>query len=157
MKLNASMTRILDDFVSSEIQEPARLLVVDDEDGVRHFIVRVLSEAGYRVEAVASGAEALEAVDRGEEFDLVVSDVRMPGLSGPQFVEQLRRKEADMKVLYVTGDSDQLFMERETLWVDEAFLDKPFTARGILESVSLLLFGHIAPPDPDGISGAPRH
>ena len=48
-------------------------------------------------------------------------------------------------------------MERETLWVDEAFLDKPFTARGILESVSLLLFGHIAPPDPDGISGAPRH
>ena len=62
-----------------------------------------------------------------------------------------------MKVLYVTGDSDQLFIERETLWVDEAFLDKPFTARGILESVSLLLFGHIAPPDPDGISGAPRH
>ena len=157
MKLNASMTRILDDFVSSEIHEPPRLLVVDDEDGVRQFIARVLCNAGYRVETVASGAEALETVDRGEQFDLVVSDVRMADLSGPQFVEQLRRRETDMKVLYVTGDSDQLFIERETLWVDEAFLDKPFTARGILESVSLLLFGHIAPPDPDGISGAPRH
>ena len=159
MELGTSMTRILDDFVSSGTHdpEPPRLLVVDDEDGVRQFISRVLHEAGYRVEAVASGAEALDAVDRGGEFDLVVSDVRMPGLSGPQFVEQLRRKETDMKVLYVTGYSDQLFMERETLWVDEAFLDKPFTATGILESVSLLLFGHIAPPEPGGISGAQRH
>jgi len=157
VKLGTSMTRILDDFVSSEKHAPPHLLVVDDDEGVRHFIERVLVEGGYRVETAAGGAEALEAVDHGEKFDLVVSDVRMPGLSGPQFVEQLRRKETDMKVLYVTGFSDQLFDERETLWFDEAFLDKPCTPNAILESVALLLYGHIVPPQPGGISGAPQH
>jgi hypothetical protein len=51
-----------------------------------------------------------------------------------------------MKVLYLTGYADQLFDEREMLWQDEAFLDKPCTANGLLESVSLLLFGRLAPP-----------
>jgi CheY-like chemotaxis protein len=151
------MTRMLNDSVSSETHGPPHLLVVDDEDIVRRFIVRVLGDAGYRVDEVASGAEALDAVDRGEKFDLVVSDVRMPGLSGPQFVEQLRRKEADMKVLYITAYSDQLFDERETLWVDEAFLEKPFTPRGIRESVALLLFGHTTPPESGASFDAPRH
>ena len=159
MKLSASMTRILNDFVSIEIHdaERPRILVVDDDEGVRHFISRVLCNAGYRVETVASGTEALDAVDRGEKFDLIVSDVRMPNLSGPQFVEQLRRRDSDMKVLYVTGYSDQLFEERETLWIDEAFLEKPFTPRAILESVALLLYGHLAPPESSGEFGAPRH
>ena len=159
MKIGASMTRILNDFVSSETHdaEPPGILVVDDEESVRHFIARVLTNAGYRVETMASAAEALEAVDRGGKYDLIVSDVRMPNLSGPHFIEQLRRKETDMKVLYVTGYSDQLFEERETLWVDEAFLEKPFTPRAILESVALLLYGHIAPPEPGGEFGAPRH
>jgi two-component system, cell cycle sensor histidine kinase and response regulator CckA len=157
--MGASMTRILNDFVSSEIHdaEPPRILVVDDEEGVRYFIARVLGNAGYRVEKVASGADALAAVDRGEKFDLIVSDVRMPDLSGPHFIEQLRSKEPDVKVLYVTGYPDQLFGERETLWLDEAFLDKPFTARGILESVALLLFGRLAPPGPGRNFGAPRY
>ena len=157
--MGASMTRILNDFVSAETHdaEQPHILVVDDEEGVRHFIARVLCNAGYRVETVASGADALEAVDRGEKFDLIVSDVRMPNLSGPHFIEQLRRSEADMKVLYVTGYSDQLFEERETLWVDEAFLEKPFTPRAILESVALLLYGHLAPPESGGEFGASRH
>ena len=153
------MTRILNDFVSHQIQnaELPRVLVVEDEDSVRRFTARVLSDAGYRVEAAASAEEALEALDRGERFDLIVSDVCMPGLSGPRFVEQLRRREADTKVLYVTGYPDQLFDEREKLWVDEAFLDKPFTVRGILESVALLLYGHLAPPQSGNVFGAPRH
>jgi two-component system, cell cycle sensor histidine kinase and response regulator CckA len=157
VKLSSSMTRILEDFVSSERHDAPHLLVVDDDEAVRHFIERVLLEGGYRVETAADGAEALDAVDHGEKFDLVVSDVCMPGLSGPQFVEQLRRKETDMKVLYVTGFSDQLFKERETLWVDEAFLDKPCSPNAILESVALLLFGHITPPESGGVFGAPQH
>jgi two-component system, cell cycle sensor histidine kinase and response regulator CckA len=128
------------------LHELSRLLVVDDEDGVRRYVARVLSSAGYAVETAASAAEGLDAVHRGGAFDLVVSDVRMPVMTGPEFIAALRREESGVKVLYLTGYADQLFEEREMLWEDEAFLDKPCSASGLLESVSLLLFGHLAPP-----------
>jgi two-component system cell cycle sensor histidine kinase/response regulator CckA len=127
-------------------RESSRLLVVDDDDGVRRYVARVLSEAGYQVETAANGAEGLKVVHSGATFDLIVSDVRMPQMTGPQFIAELRRQETDIKVLYLTGYVDQLFKERETLWQDEAFLDKPCSPNGLLESVSLLLFGHLAPP-----------
>jgi two-component system, cell cycle sensor histidine kinase and response regulator CckA len=122
------------------------LLVVDDDEAVCRFVARVLSEAGYVVETAHSGSEALAAVGHGAKFDLVVSDVHMPSMSGPLFIEQLRRSEADLKVLYLTGYCDQLFDERGALWADEAFLDKPCTVQGLLESVALMLYGHLAPP-----------
>jgi len=131
---------------ASARRESSRLLVVDDDDGVRRYVARVLSEAGYQVETAANGAEGLKAVHGGATFDLIVSDVRMPQMTGPEFIAELRRQETDIKVLYLTGYVDQLFMERETLWQDEAFLDKPCSPNSLLESVSLLLFGHLAPP-----------
>ena len=136
---------------------PARILVVDDEDTVRAFIARVLRDAGYVVDTAASGTEGLEAVDQGAAFDLVVSDVRMPQMSGPRFIAQLRRKEADTRVLYLTGYTDQLFDERDALWMNEAFLDKPCTIQGLLESVALMLTGHIPPSKPRNFFGEPRH
>ena len=131
---------------AAELHESSRLLVVDDDDSVRKYVARVLIDAGYAVEMAASAAEGLEAVHRGATFDLIVSDVRMPEMTGPEFIAALRREETDMKVLYLTGYADQLFDEREMLWQDEAFLDKPCTPNSLLESVSLLLFGHLAPP-----------
>ena len=147
MKLNVSGSRILQGVTSlfTADSTPKRVLVVDDEDSVRRFIARVLQGAGYIVETAATGPEGLEAFDRGAAFDIIVSDVRMPGMSGPRFIAELRRKEADVKVLYLTGYADQLFSERETLWEDEAFLDKPCTMKGLLESVELLMTGRILP------------
>jgi two-component system cell cycle sensor histidine kinase/response regulator CckA len=131
---------------AAELRESSRLLVVDDEDGVRKYISRVLSQAGYAVETAGSAAEGLKAVQRGATFDLIVSDVRMPQMTGPQFIAEVRRQESAVKVLYLTGYADQLFDEREMLWEDEAFLDKPCSPNSLLESVSLLLFGRIIPP-----------
>jgi two-component system cell cycle sensor histidine kinase/response regulator CckA len=125
---------------------PKRILVVDDEDGVRRLVARLLTRAGYNVESACDGDDALETFCNGGKFDLIVSDVRMPGISGPRLVEKIRRVESDVKVLYLTGYADQLFIERELLWEDEAFLDKPFTAPGLLESVSLMVYGHTSPP-----------
>ena len=125
----------------------ARILVVDDEKSVCRFVSRALTSDGYKVDTAYSAATALEKFDAGETFDLVVSDVRMPSLSGPRFVEQLRRMGSDAKVLYLTGYNDQLFSERHNaLWADEAFLDKPCTVKGLLESVALMLYGHLTPP-----------
>ena len=124
----------------------ARILVVDDEKSVCRFVSRALGADGYQVETAYSAATALEKFDAGETFDLVVSDVRMPTMSGPRFVEQLRRLGSDVKVLYLTGYNDQLFSERHALWADEAYLDKPCTVKGLLESVALMLYGHLVPP-----------
>ena len=150
MKLTATTTRVLQSVAAlvKPAAAPARVLVVDDEEGVRRFVARVLRSAGYVVETGAGGTEALEAISKGDAFDLVVTDVRMPGMSGPQFIGQLRRHDAGTKVLYLTGFNDQLFDERGTLWEGEVFLDKPCTVNGLLESVALLLTGHVAPIKP---------
>ena len=125
---------------------PKRILVVDDEDSIRRLVSRLLTRAGYAVESACDGDDAIETFCNGGKFDLIVSDVRMPGISGPRLVEKLRRVASDVKVLYLTGFADQLFLERELLWEDEAFLDKPFTSPGLLESVSLMVYGHTSPP-----------
>jgi len=122
---------------------PRRILVVDDEEVVCNFVARVLRAEGYVVETACSGTEALEAVAGGATFDLVISDVRMPAMSGPRFVEHLRRSEPDIKVLYLTGYDEQLFTEREMLWTDESFLEKPCSITGLREAVSLALDGRL--------------
>ena len=126
---------------------PSRVLVVDDDDAVRKFVKLVLDEDGYIVDGSASGADALARTRDGQVYDLVVADVCMPGMSGPQLVARLRQTGSFAKVLYVTGFADQLFEERnDQLWAEEAFLDKPCTVQGLREAVSLLLNGQIEGP-----------
>ena len=127
---------------------PISVLIVDDEPSVQRFVERVLSEAGYSTKVAGDGPEALEVASRMEEFDLVVTDVMMPQMTGDELARRLRVQHPTVKVLYLTGFSDRLFKEKVTLWADEAFLDKPCTVKGLLEAVSLLLFGSFdAPPN----------
>jgi CheY-like chemotaxis protein len=125
---------------------PISVLIVDDEPSVQRFVERVLSEAGYATKVAGDGPEALEVASRMEEFDLVVTDVMMPQMTGDELARRLRAQRPTVKVLYLTGFSDRLFKEKVTLWADEAFLDKPCTVKGLLEAVSLLLFGSFDAP-----------
>jgi CheY-like chemotaxis protein len=125
---------------------PVSVLIVDDEPSVQRFVERVLSEAGYSTTVAGDGPEALEMASRMEEFDLVVTDVMMPQMTGDELARRLRVQRPTVKVLYLTGFSDRLFKEKVTLWADEAFLDKPCTVKGLLEAVSLLLFGSVEAP-----------
>jgi two-component system, cell cycle sensor histidine kinase and response regulator CckA len=123
----------------------ARVLIVDDEAPIRVFVTRALGGAGYEVVSAADGAEALEIAERQGPFDLCVIDVLMPGIKGDELARRLRRAHPDLKILYFTGYSDRLFAETPTLAANEAFLDKPVTVDGLLQAVSLLLFGRIQP------------
>jgi len=122
-----------------------RLLIVDDEDGVLRYVDRVLSEAGYQTSMAANGAEAIDMVKKLGSIDVLVTDVMMPGITGDELARQLRVSERGLKVLYLTGYSDRLFKEKAALWADEAFLEKPFTVKGLREAVSLLVFGRFDP------------
>jgi CheY-like chemotaxis protein len=125
-----------------------RILVVDDEASILRFAERALSKAGYEVVVASDGLEALRLVEtQPRPFDLFVIDILMPQMRGDELARQLRQRDPDVKVLYVTGYSDRLFENRKTLWEHEAFVEKPVAVKGLEEAVSLLLFGHINRPD----------
>ena len=123
------------------------VLIVDDEEPVRKFVDRVLREAGYKTALASDGPDAIEVAKRMESLDILVTDVMMPQMTGDELARRLRQTEQrGLKVLYLTGFSDRLFKEKVTLWADEAFLDKPCGVKGLLQAVSLLLFGRLDAP-----------
>ena len=125
---------------------PQSVLIVDDEEAVLRFVERVLQDAGYKTTVAPDGPEALEAAAKLGPFDMLVTDLMMPRMGDDELARRMRLAEPQLKVLYLTGYSDRLFREKNTLWEDEAFLDKPCTVTGLLQAVSLLLLGRVDPP-----------
>ncbi len=105
-----------------------RVLLVEDEDGVRSFATRALKRQGYEVLEAASGVEALEVLEQFDgTIDLVVSDVVMPEMDGPSLLKELRKTHKDLKFVFMSGYPDDAFAK--TLDENEVygFLAKPFT------------------------------
>jgi CheY-like chemotaxis protein len=128
-------------------RRPLRILIVDDEEPIRMFVDRVLRDAGHLTFSAADGVEALALAQKEEVFDVVVTDLMMPGMAGDELARRLRQDEPRLKVLYLTGHSDRLFVEKVTLWQDESFLEKPCSVKGLKEAVALLFWGRLeAPP-----------
>jgi DNA-binding NtrC family response regulator len=79
-----------------------RILIVDDEDGMRRLLSRVLTREGYETSAVGSGAEALRLV-ASERFDLVVTDIKMPEMDGLQLLAELKEYEPSLPIIVITA------------------------------------------------------
>jgi len=122
------------------------VLIVDDEEPLRRFVDRVLTQAGYTTTTASDGPEAIEAAAKLGSFDLLVTDLMMPQMTGDELARRLRQSQPSLKVLYLTGFSDRLFKEKVTLWEDEAFLEKPCSIKGLMEAVALLLFRRLNAP-----------
>lgn len=133
---------------SATARDTLRVLVVDDEKSVRTFVQRALRGAGYDVAVASDGPEALRLLEGLPRpwFDLFVVDLVMPQMAGDELGRRLRAQDPDVKVLYFTAFSDQLFESRQTLFQHEAFVEKGGTITGLLEAVSLLLFGNMDGP-----------
>ena len=133
------------------------VLIVDDEPGVRALERRILEGGGYQVIEAADGAAAVKLIEGSARVDFLVADLDMPVMQGEEMARRIRTRRPDLRVLYVTAHSERLFRERPELIDGEAFLDKPFTSRGLLEAVSLLKTGFIGrPPAPRRGSGMRR-
>ncbi|AMV25727.1 Blue-light-activated protein [Gemmata sp. SH-PL17] len=116
---------------------PARgtetILLVEDEDAVRSITRLSLAGQGYKVVAVGSGAEALRAAERGTgPIDLLVTDVVMPEMGGRQLAEALRQRAPDLRVLYMSGYTDEVVLRSDRV---EAFLQKPFSPQALVGKV----------------------
>ena len=115
------------------------ILVVEDDAMVRRVIVRVLQGAGYRVREHSRPADALEHVrEDPEPFHLLVTDVQMPGRSGPALATEVRRFVPGVRVLLISGHPGDALVE---VAPGDGFLGKPFTADALLDRVRALLDG----------------
>jgi two-component system cell cycle sensor histidine kinase/response regulator CckA len=105
-----------------------RVLLVEDEDSVRNFAARALKRQGYEVFEASTGREALDVMDREQDrVDIVVSDVVMPEMDGPTLLKQLRGRNSDVKVIFISGYPDEVFKKSLDPAEQFAFLAKPFT------------------------------
>jgi CheY-like chemotaxis protein len=122
------------------------VLVVDDDVMMLEVLVRILSRENYELLTAGSGPDALALLDaRGGSLDLLVTDFSMPEMRGRELADRVRARHPAIKVLYQTGFSDLLFEDRAELEEGSAFLEKPFTARGLREAARLVLFGALNP------------
>ena len=91
--------------MKSSAKRVGRILVVDDEEGVRTFVAEALERSGHEVVQAADGAAALRAA-REEPFDVVLTDLRMPEMDGMTVVRTLRTEQPDVEVIVLTAFAD---------------------------------------------------
>jgi two-component system cell cycle sensor histidine kinase/response regulator CckA len=119
---------------------PARILLVDDEETVRRVTGRLLEKLGYRVRAAGDADEALALLRDGERFDLVVTDVVMPGLSGIEMAERMRHLLPDQRILFTSGYTTREF-GRPPGEPPQPFMPKPFSLDDLERAVNGALAG----------------
>lgn len=112
-----------------------RVLVVDDDAGVRDVAVRLLEFEGVHATSVASGQEALELLD-SESFDCVLLDLTMPRFSGSDTFRALRKRNQELPVVFSSGQRDFTVDSLVGEGTNAYFLDKPFTPRRLLDAIA---------------------
>ena len=121
------------------------VLVVEDDAAVREIIGHVLSTHGYQVTPAATAAAALAHVQTGAAVDLVVSDVMMPGMSGPAMVETITRLRPSVRVLFLSGYTEEASALTGLRPAHVAFLQKPFSFSALLSKTREVLQGSSRP------------
>jgi two-component system cell cycle sensor histidine kinase/response regulator CckA len=118
------------------------ILLVEDEDGILKLIRTFLQQRGYRVISASDGADALGVARKyGSHIDLVITDVVMPRLSGPELVKRLREERLEFKVIFMSGYAQNGTLDMTSACDDSEVLQKPFSNRVLLSLVRKLLDG----------------
>jgi two-component system, cell cycle sensor histidine kinase and response regulator CckA len=123
-------------FVTERTEQPQTILLVDDEPSMRQMIDQVLRTAGFRVLVAREANEAAEIWSRkGPQIDLLLTDILLPGLSGPELAREFLSSRPDLKVLIISGSQEEIVLKAVELAGAKVFLAKPFNHRGLLEAV----------------------
>jgi two-component system cell cycle sensor histidine kinase/response regulator CckA len=111
------------------------VLVVEDADGLRELTKRLLEKQGYTVLLAANADEALRLFDEYPSIDLLLADVVMPGASGPELVKQLVERRPTLKVIYMSGYTDDAIVHHGVLDPGIVFLHKPFSSESLGQKI----------------------
>ena len=124
---------------TADLTGQGTILLVEDEDGLRALNARGLTSRGYTVLEASNGLEAIEAFDKHGRVDLVVSDVVMPEMDGPTLLKELRRRDQNVKIIFVSGYAEEAFSKNLPSQEQYAFLAKPFTLKQLVAEVKKTL------------------
>jgi DNA-binding NtrC family response regulator len=129
-------------FATTEIAVPKTVLVVDDEPDMLRLVEAILVEQGYEV-IVAKGSDtAIRTFERlTRKPDLVLTDVVMPGMSGPMMIDHLLSIEPNLRVLFMSGYDDRQVVQRYVVEKGFALIPKPFTLQRLGSFVKDVLDG----------------
>jgi len=107
------------------------VLLVEDAQGLRELAKRMLERHGYRVLVAANADEAIRLCSESETIDVLLTDVVMPGLSGPDLAKRLVDLRPSLKVIYMSGYTDDAIVQHGVLSPGIALLNKPFTSEAL--------------------------
>ncbi|WP_245259738.1 response regulator [Methylopila sp. 73B] len=116
-----------------------RVLIVEDEDAVRQVLREALNELGYRTEEAADGPAALRLLTSETRFDMMISDVGLPGMNGRQLADEARVARPSLPILFVTGYAENAEMRAGFLGANMSMITKPFTLETVAEKVRSML------------------
>lgn len=114
-----------------------RILLAEDEDSVRNFLVRALQRAGYEVVSCADGDSAVEALDDGP-FDLLLTDIVMPGADGIEVARLASQRQPGLKIMFITGFA-AVALNAQKAAPEAKVLEKPVHLREIVTEVERLI------------------
>lgn len=122
--------------VNSDLTGSGTILLVEDETPVRTFAARALGNKGYKILEADSAETAMEIMSQhGHEIQVIVSDVIMPGMTGPDMVVEILKTYPDMKVIFISGYAEDAFMDSYGADREFNFLPKPFTLKQLASKV----------------------
>ncbi len=117
-----------------------RILLVEDEDGVRSIAASLLVSRGYEVEQACDGEEALAILEENPcSFDLIISDVVMPGMDGPTLMKEARDYLGDARIIFISGYAERDIAKQLDEDRQVSFIPKPFTVKVLAERVKMEL------------------
>ncbi len=123
----------------SDLTGNARILLVEDEDAVRMFSTRALTNKGYEVLGAEHGEAALALLEKEDiaSLDLLITDVMMPGIDGPALAKNLREKQPDLKIVFISGYTEDKL--KDEMGEGIYFLPKPFTLKQLAAKIKEVL------------------
>jgi len=124
----------------TQLQGSETVLVVEDQDEVRKLVLAILAKYQYRTLEASSGGEALSMVENHSgPIHLMLTDLIMPGMTGKQSADQLRLVRPELKVLYMSGYTDDVISRRGLLDAGIDYIAKPFTPEGLAQKIRIVL------------------
>lgn len=120
----------------------ANILLAEDDESMLNFLILALERAGHNVTATQNGTDALSALNENEGFDLLLTDIVMPGVDGIELAHKATERHPDIKIMFITGfaamamrsDSDETPENSQTM-------SKPFHLNDLVEQVKKILAG----------------